>query len=92
VRPAQLLPALIRKRGTVERTPNPARPRGEDGSVHAVEKLDLETVVLHLEGADSEPPIKPGATHLLPSDEALGPGDLVRGHPQEGAMEPVNGG
>jgi hypothetical protein len=45
--------------------------------VQAVEKLDLETVVLHLEGADSEPPVNPGATHLLPSDEALGPDDLA---------------
>jgi hypothetical protein len=60
--------------------------------VQVVEELDLKKVVLHLESADPEFAINLGAAHLIPRDEALSPGNLVRGRTQEGVAEFVDGG
>jgi hypothetical protein len=60
--------------------------------VQAVEELDQEAGILGGDGAHPKPTFFLRTTDLLPGHEAIGSTNLVRGSPEEGAVEPVEGG
>jgi hypothetical protein len=73
--------------GVRKRVIDPTWPSFKRGIVEAMEELELEAAVLGGEGADAKTAKELGATHKIPGDEALGSGEFVLGHSEEGVSQ-----